>query len=287
LPRRGAEHDSQMVRSGPRPGLLYPGRAPALPPLRSRGLPRPLGARWEAEGGPARPPRRRRRQGARARPRQPGVRGVHRPRGGERRRGARGDLRGEARPRAPRRDDAARRRRDPRRDVQRPGRRAGEDPGDDGRRPGVRRQAVRPAAADRPDEGDRTGLTGWDRQAERWIVHHRWPPLNDLFVWLTKIGSHGFVWLVLGLALSLAWRRLMPFALVLLAVAAADGIAGLVKAAVGENRPSEPDPLVTIPHSHSFPSGHTATAVAGAVVLSSLVPRAAPAFVLLAAAIAF
>jgi len=79
----------------------------------------------------------------------------------------------------------------------------------------------------------------------------------------------------------------MPFALVLLAVAAADGIAGLVKAAVGENRPSEPDPLVTIPHSHSFPSGHTATAVAGAVVLSSLVPRAAPAFVLLAAAIAF
>ncbi|HZR94756.1 MAG TPA: phosphatase PAP2 family protein [Gaiellaceae bacterium] len=92
---------------------------------------------------------------------------------------------------------------------------------------------------------------------------------------------------MLGLALSLAWRRLMPFALVLLAVAAADGIAGLVKAAVGENRPSEPDPLVTIPHSHSFPSGHTATAVAGAVVLSSLVPRAAPAFVLLAAAIAF
>ena len=44
---------------------------------------------------------------------------------------------------------------------------------------------------------------------------------------------------------------------------------------------------MTIPHSHSFPSGHTATAFAGATVLSYLVPRAAPAFVLLAAAIAY
>jgi undecaprenyl-diphosphatase len=75
--------------------------------------------------------------------------------------------------------------------------------------------------------------------------------------------------------------------LVVLAVLAADGLASLVKAAVGEKRPSEPDPLVAIPHSHSFPSGHTATAVAGAVVLSHLAPRWTPAFVLLAAAIAY
>jgi undecaprenyl-diphosphatase len=82
-------------------------------------------------------------------------------------------------------------------------------------------------------------------------------------------------------------RRALPFVLVLLAVAAADGLAALVKAAVGENRPSEPDALVTIPHSHSFPSGHTATAFAGATLLSAFVPRAAPAFYLLAAAIAY
>jgi undecaprenyl-diphosphatase len=87
--------------------------------------------------------------------------------------------------------------------------------------------------------------------------------------------------------LAAVYRRAAPFVLVLLAVAAADGIAGLVKAAVGENRPDEPDPLVTIPHSHSFPSGHTATAVAGAVVLSYLAPRAAPAFAVLAAAVAY
>jgi membrane-associated phospholipid phosphatase len=82
-------------------------------------------------------------------------------------------------------------------------------------------------------------------------------------------------------------RRALPFVLVLLAVAASDGLAALVKAAVGENRPSEPDALVTIPHSHSFPSGHTATAFAGATALSALAPRAAPAFYLLAAAIAY
>jgi undecaprenyl-diphosphatase len=104
---------------------------------------------------------------------------------------------------------------------------------------------------------------------------------------LTKIGTHGLVWLALGLALSVVRRRALPFVLVALAVLASDGLAGLVKAAVGENRPTEPDPLVTIPHSHSFPSGHTATAFAGAMMLSYLVPRAAPAFFTLAAAIAY
>jgi membrane-associated phospholipid phosphatase len=77
-----------------------------------------------------------------------------------------------------------------------------------------------------------------------------------------------------------------PFVLVLLAVAAADGLAGLLKVVVGSHRPDDPG-LVTIPHSHSFPSGHTATAFAAATVLSALAPRAAPAFYVLAAAIGY
>jgi undecaprenyl-diphosphatase len=87
--------------------------------------------------------------------------------------------------------------------------------------------------------------------------------------------------------LALLRRSVWPFVLVAIAVLAADGIAGLVKAAVGEKRPSEPDPLVTIPHSHSFPSGHTATACAGATMLSVLYPRGTPFFVVLAAGIAY
>jgi undecaprenyl-diphosphatase len=91
---------------------------------------------------------------------------------------------------------------------------------------------------------------------------------------------------VLGLVVALVERRAKPFVLVLLAVAAADGLAGVLKVIVGSNRPGDPG-LVSIPHSHSFPSGHTATAFAGATVLSAFVPRAAPAFFILAAAIGY
>jgi len=86
---------------------------------------------------------------------------------------------------------------------------------------------------------------------------------------------------------ALLRRDVRAFVLVAIAVLAADGLAGLVKLAVGENRPDEPDPLVTVPHSHSFPSGHTATAFAAATVLTALVPRAAAAWFVLAAAIAY
>src|SRR5690348_3590037 len=301
LSRRRPEHDPQMVGSGPRPGLLHAWRSPTVPPLGPRVVSRPLGPAGPAEERPARTPRRRRREGARARPRQPRVRGLHRPRGRERRGGDGGDRGGEAGSRPARRDDAARRRlgdaapraralrrrRDPGRHVQRQGRRRGGAPGERGRRAGVHRQAVRSAAADRPDEVDRSRLTSWDRHAERWIVHHRWRPLNHVFVWLTKIGTHGLVWLVLAVIVAVLLRSVWVFVVIAAAVLAADGIAGIVKLAVGESRPNEPDPLIVIPHSHSFPSGHTATSFAGATALSLVYPRGTPAFLLLAAAIAY
>ena len=119
------------------------------------------------------------------------------------------------------------------------------------------------------------------------MIHHRWHPLNDVFVWLSKIGTYGLVWLVIGLVLAVVWRRALPLALVVLAVAAADGIATLLKAAVGQTRPTDKSSLLTIPHSHSFPSGHTAVAFAAATVLTWLVPRGAPAFFALALAIGY
>lgn len=95
------------------------------------------------------------------------------------------------------------------------------------------------------------------------------------------------MWLALAFALALLRRGPRLFALVLLADAAADGLAEALKAAVGERRPSFPHQLVATPHSSSFPSGHAATSFACATVLSVLVPRAAPAFLVLAAAIAY
>jgi undecaprenyl-diphosphatase len=106
-------------------------------------------------------------------------------------------------------------------------------------------------------------------------------------VFLSKIGNHGLVWLAIALVLSLVWRGALPFVLTLLAVAAADGLACLLKAAIGAKRPAEPNALITIPHSHSFPSGHAATAFAAATVLSALLPRGAPGFLVLAAAIGY
>jgi undecaprenyl-diphosphatase len=75
--------------------------------------------------------------------------------------------------------------------------------------------------------------------------------------------------------------------LVLLADAASDGAAELLKSAVGEQRPHLADPLIAIPHSKSFPSGHAATSFACATVLSMLAPRASPVFFVLALAIAY
>jgi undecaprenyl-diphosphatase len=82
-------------------------------------------------------------------------------------------------------------------------------------------------------------------------------------------------------------RSARPFVLVLLADAAAWGLSSAVKAVVGEHRPRGFDPLMAMPRSSSFPSGHAAISFACATVLSALVPRAAPAFVALAAAIAY
>jgi membrane-associated phospholipid phosphatase len=95
------------------------------------------------------------------------------------------------------------------------------------------------------------------------------------------------VWLVLAAVIAVLLRSVWVFVVIAAAVLAADGVAGVVKLAVGESRPNEPDPLIVIPHSHSFPSGHTATSFAGATALSVVYPRGTPAFFLLAAAIAY
>jgi undecaprenyl-diphosphatase len=92
-------------------------------------------------------------------------------------------------------------------------------------------------------------------------------------------------------ALAAVWRRPVLVAAVLVADAAADGLAGALKSAVGEERPAfrypEPRALVHVPHDGSFPSGHAATSFACATVLSAFAPRLAPGFLLLAVAIGY
>jgi undecaprenyl-diphosphatase len=96
------------------------------------------------------------------------------------------------------------------------------------------------------------------------------------------------VFVVLGAVLALIWRR--PWFLVLLLASdfAADGLSLALRQAIGRERPPlvypEPKPLVAVPHSGAFPSGHASTAFACATVIAWASPRLRmPAFVLAAA----
>jgi len=96
------------------------------------------------------------------------------------------------------------------------------------------------------------------------------------------------VFVVVGLVLAIIWRR--PWLLVLLLAAdfAADGLSLALRQAIGRERPPlvypEPKPLVSLPNSGAFPSGHASTAFACATVLAWASPRLrVPAFVLAAA----
>jgi len=64
-----------------------------------------------------------------------------------------------------------------------------------------------------------------------------------------------------------------------------------LKAIVDRPRPfvryPDTNVLVSRPHDASFPSGHAATSFAAATILSFAFPKAAPAFLVVAAAVAF
>jgi undecaprenyl-diphosphatase len=99
------------------------------------------------------------------------------------------------------------------------------------------------------------------------------------------------VWIALALVLCVLWRRWALLGLTIVAVALADASAAGLKTAFDRDRPperyAEPDPLVDVPESGSFPSGHAATSFAAATILSFAFPPLAPFVLVLAAAVGF
>ncbi len=88
--------------------------------------------------------------------------------------------------------------------------------------------------------------------------------------------------------LALLWRRPGLLVLVLASDLAAELLSYGLRDWIGRRRPPlvypEPKPLVHVPHSGSFPSGHATAAFACATVLAWRAPRLAfPAFALAAA----
>jgi undecaprenyl-diphosphatase len=94
-----------------------------------------------------------------------------------------------------------------------------------------------------------------------------------------------------GAVLAVLWRR--PWFLLALVTAdfAADGLSLALRQWIGRDRPPlvypEPEPLVRVPHTGAFPSGHASSAFACATVLAWGDRRLALPAYLLAAAIAF
>jgi undecaprenyl-diphosphatase len=115
--------------------------------------------------------------------------------------------------------------------------------------------------------------------------------LNAFFEALSRLGYGGTIWILIAVGLALATRR--PFVALLTAatVWTADLTALAIKVPVDRPRPfitePQPPPLFIGVRGDSFPSAHSATSFAAAVVLTSLFPRRWPVFFGLAVAIAF
>ena len=124
-----------------------------------------------------------------------------------------------------------------------------------------------------------------DRGLFRAIFGLKWGPLTSVMRAFTVAGTAGALWGFLAAAAFLLTglepsRLLIPWT----AIAASWTVAEGAKYLFNRTRPflwdTEIAPLIKTPSSSSFPSGHSATAAAGAIALSVLYPPFAPALVL-------
>ena len=132
-----------------------------------------------------------------------------------------------------------------------------------------------------------------DHALRAWAVTHRIAWLDQPFFLLSTAGVAGGIWMFVALVLALFKRFLWrDFGRLVLVLVVTNLLTDYVfKPAIHRVRPFRwtPDILVIGRHSEtpSFPSGHTATAVAGAFVFTRVLPEGRVAWWLLAAAIAY
>jgi len=124
-----------------------------------------------------------------------------------------------------------------------------------------------------------------DRALFRAIFGLKWAPLTAVMRAFTVAGTAGALWgFVAALAFLLTGLEPLQLLIPWAAVAASWTVAEGAKYLFDRARPFRWDtgiaPLTKTPSSSSFPSGHSATAAAGALTLSVLYPPFAPALVL-------
>ncbi len=108
----------------------------------------------------------------------------------------------------------------------------------------------------------------------------RWRPLTVVFMLLSAWWMKGFAFVLVGALADLRnTRSSFPggAAFAALSVAVGGVLTGVLKESFDRERPALAgagiEPAVATPGSPSFPSGHTSTAFAGAIVVAMLYPR--------------
>ena len=125
------------------------------------------------------------------------------------------------------------------------------------------------------------GVRDLDRAAFRAVFGLKWAPLTAVLRFFTVVGTAGFLWgafafvafVFTGLELT---NLLVPWAAVAGSWTVAEGAKYLFDRARPFTWNVEIAPLIKTPSSSSFPSGHSATAAAGALTLSVIYPAFAP-----------
>lgn len=123
-----------------------------------------------------------------------------------------------------------------------------------------------------------------DRSLFRTIFGLKWPPLTAIMRWLTVAGTAGALWgfIAAGAFVATGFQPrnlIVPWAAIALSWTVAEGTKHLFDRARPFIHDTSIAPLTKTPSSSSFPSGHSATAAAGALTLSALYPVLIPAIV--------
>jgi len=115
------------------------------------------------------------------------------------------------------------------------------------------------------------------------LLHHvvqlRRPWLDDVMILASALGAGGFIWIIVGSIAGIFPRHTMAMWRLWLAVALSFVLVDdLFKPYLHRARPYEVLPEITLidatPTSASFPSGHAAMAIAGALAATQMIPAA-------------
>jgi undecaprenyl-diphosphatase len=124
-----------------------------------------------------------------------------------------------------------------------------------------------------------------DRALFRAVFRLKWPALTAVMRAFTVMGTAGALWgfVAAGAFVATGLRPsqlIVPWVAVALSWTLAEGTKYLFNRARPFIDDTEVAPLIKTPSSSSFPSGHSATAAAGALSLSAIYPSFTPALVL-------